>query len=779
MACRVLHEGKTTDQLDIQTGVRQGSILSPFLFLVAIDRIMRTSTGQKNGLQWTLWEQLVDLDLALLSHNQKQMQEKTSLIETTAATSGLNVNKDKTKIMKINSSQLHYKEKSLKCDTSEVNSKSNAKSQSNYGRKYPGYSKFVQMSRDKGDAQTRASFPKNATAVDRKNVWRTFQTVRQEDVAVNKEPVTPRQPASESYEPPPTSLYQRRRLTPAIVRGTMESVEVDYELHSTPSSSVSLEGHGSQDSLDGQCTSLPRIKTYDAVVFDVQRVSPEDFASQITLMDLPVFKEIQPDELTSCAWTTKEKLTKAPNVVAFTRRFNHVNFWVQKEILTAKTLRTRADVLSHFIKICKRLLDLNNLHAVMAVISALQSAPIFRLSKTWAVLSKRDRSSYEKIADLFSEANNRQKLRDYMSSIKLPSVPYLGLYLTDLVYIDVAHPHSGGMESAPRRTQMNNILRVLAEYQQSTYDNLTVLEHVQNYLKSVRYIEELQKFVEDDNYKLSLKIEPLPSSPDGKSTVSRSKEGLELTRDASSCCDSPKCHCPSSTEASLSHHRKASSLGASFRSGHQHRHRRQPEKASSLPSRMTAPYMKGQRHLIDDSVLEEHCTSSGEDDGLPTRADAEYYSEDEQVGCIWPLRSRSSTEKLPADFYRAQYTCEGCVRRKTILKYGKKPSVASWTRYWMALWGTSILLFPARSIRGTDREAFKSDPSKMTPIVGWMVVLCQDAAHPDTFQLTDPVKGHAYKFRSGSMAAALEWCNHLDTASKAEIGKPQDNLIDL
>ena len=56
----------------------------------------------------------------------------------------------------------------------------------------------------------------------------------------------------------------------------------------------------------------------------------------------------------------------------------------------------------------------------------------------------------------------------------------------------------------------------------------------------------------------------------------------------------------------------------SFRNGQPYRHHRPTEKSSSLPSRMTAPYLKGQRHLIDDSVLEEH-GSSGEDEGLPTR----------------------------------------------------------------------------------------------------------------------------------------------------------------
>lgn len=566
--------------------------------------------------------------------------------------------------------------------------------------------------------------------------------------------------------------------------------------------SATPQGSSSSDSLEGQSCDYAS-KSYDAVVFDVLKVTPEEFASQITLMDIPVFKAIQPEELASCGWSKKEKHSLAPNVVAFTRRFNQVSFWVVREILTAQTLKIRAEILSHFVKIAKKLLELNNLHSLMSVVSALQSAPIFRLTKTWALLNRKDKTTFEKLDYLMSKEDNYKRTRDYIRSLKMvPSIPYLGIYLLDLIYIDSAYPASGSiMENEQRSNQMNNILRIIADLQVScSYDHLTTLPHVQKYLKSVRYIEELQKFVEDDNYKLSLRIEPGSSSP----RLVSSKEDLAgPSAGSSSARFSRRPTCPDASVAGslptppVPRHRKSHSLGNNLMC-----------QLSVVESKSaTFPSEKG-RHLLDDSVLESRsprralAASSAATNGLSLgSSESSEFSEEMSAGLEsrgrlyatlgpnWRVPVRNSPRTRSCAYSPtgpcicalgssvAVPTMEGPLRRKTLLKEGRKPALSSWTRYWVILSESTLLYYGAKSLRGTDRKHYKSTPGKKVSIVGWMVQLPDDPEHPDIFQLNNPDKGNVYKFQTGSRFHAILWHKHLDDACKSNRPQVPANLM--
>ena len=55
MSNRVIHDGKTSESFNVLTGVRQACLLSPFLFLLAIDWIMHETTiNKRNGIQWSI-----------------------------------------------------------------------------------------------------------------------------------------------------------------------------------------------------------------------------------------------------------------------------------------------------------------------------------------------------------------------------------------------------------------------------------------------------------------------------------------------------------------------------------------------------------------------------------------------------------------------------------------------------------------------------------------------------------------------------------------------------
>ena len=63
--CSVLEEGEQTRQFQITTGIKQGCVLSGFLFVLIVDwTIQRTTERHRNGIRWNFTSMLEDLDFA-------------------------------------------------------------------------------------------------------------------------------------------------------------------------------------------------------------------------------------------------------------------------------------------------------------------------------------------------------------------------------------------------------------------------------------------------------------------------------------------------------------------------------------------------------------------------------------------------------------------------------------------------------------------------------------------------------------------------------------------
>lgn len=103
-----------------------------------------------------------------------------------------------------------------------------------------------------------------------------------------------------------------------------------------------------------------------------------ELAEQMTLLDAELFMRIEIPEV--LVWAQEQNEEKSPpNLTLFTEHFNKMSYWARSRILEQEEARDRERYVLKFIKIMKYLRKLNNFNSYLALLSALDSAPVRRL----------------------------------------------------------------------------------------------------------------------------------------------------------------------------------------------------------------------------------------------------------------------------------------------------------------------------------------------------------------------------------------------------------------
>ncbi|NWV68810.1 RGRF1 factor, partial [Malurus elegans] len=233
-----------------------------------------------------------------------------------------------------------------------------------------------------------------------------------------------------------------------------------------------------------------------------------EIAEQLTLLDHLVFKKIPYEEFFGQGWMKLEKNERTPYIMKNTKHFNDVSNLIASEIIRNEEINARVSAIEKWVAVADICRCLHNYNAVLEITSSLNRSAIFRLKKTWLKVSKQTKALIDKLQKLVSSEGRFKNLREALKNCDPPCVPYLGMYLTDLAFIEEGTPNytEDGLVNFSKMRMISHIIREIRQFQQTSYK----IEHQP---KVTQYLLD-QSFVMDEEtlYEASLRIEPkLPS----------------------------------------------------------------------------------------------------------------------------------------------------------------------------------------------------------------------------------------------------------------------------
>ncbi|XP_076333763.1 ras-specific guanine nucleotide-releasing factor 1-like isoform X2 [Tachypleus tridentatus] len=251
----------------------------------------------------------------------------------------------------------------------------------------------------------------------------------------------------------------------------------------------------------------------------VESLSALELAEGMTYLDHQIFVAIRSEEFLCQAWMKAEKATKAPHILLMTRRFNDVSRLVVSEIMRTPEMSRRVAVIDKWAAVADICRCLHNFNGVLQICAAFMNSSVFRLKKTWEKVSKTTKQTVDKLQTLVSADGRFRNMRDALHRCDPPCIPYLGMYLTDLSFIEEGTPNftDDGLLNFSKMRMVAHVIREIRHFQQTPY-KIEMNPKVTNYFLDPNHLmndEELYQIslcLEPRLSRLCTKITPLPAS---------------------------------------------------------------------------------------------------------------------------------------------------------------------------------------------------------------------------------------------------------------------------
>eukprot|EP01096_Ripella_sp_DP13-Kostka_P008388 TRINITY_DN311_c2_g4_i1.p1 TRINITY_DN311_c2_g4~~TRINITY_DN311_c2_g4_i1.p1 ORF type:complete len:555 (-),score=187.91 TRINITY_DN311_c2_g4_i1:108-1772(-) len=242
----------------------------------------------------------------------------------------------------------------------------------------------------------------------------------------------------------------------------------------------------------------------------IQDLEIHAIAEQLTAFESRLFCTIKAQEFLGLGWQKDDKMTRSPHIVKMYGRFNEVSFWVASHICSCEDIKDRSAVLSSFISLAVELRAMNNYNALMEVLGGLNNVAVQRMKKTWAVVMEKQEQTWNELNDLMDSVNNYRSYREALSQSTLPAVPFLGVYLRDLTFIEENPDFIKKKINFDKMRMIGGILTEVRQFQQKRFVESQKSVDSKSFIQQVTAVPEES---DDILYASSLRVEPKDEAP--------------------------------------------------------------------------------------------------------------------------------------------------------------------------------------------------------------------------------------------------------------------------